>query len=713
MDQRRRFNAGEHKALYLASGGLCECAGCGACGPGGCGAPLEPGWHADHDEPHSRGGKTHVSNGLAKCPACNESKGNRMSGVPLLPWQEDAVNLYKGAGAPPRFLLAAVPGGGKTITAVAIAREVRRFTIVLVPQDDIVSDWRADLHSQGICPAEIKKGKDGRSIAVGTICPSCGTPASAVVMTYAFSAANPDILCKLLRERGPALLILDEIHHLRDGGAWLEPIKTAWPFAGHIKVLCLSGTPFRTDEESVPFIHTAGPFKGEMAMIPAEWVVEYSYGKAVGDKPPAVTQVIFERYDGDIEWLEESEDGEKRERSARLSGEHGKNTARKVRRHALNPAGNWLREVLSKADAKVQELRQGDDPRAGALTVCRNTDHAADTADLLTRIQSQPVFVYTQSYSTRQHLPGNGRVDERTGERTGNEIRVRLANGADGSVLDAYKESDAPHLVTVRKVSEGVNVPRLRVLVYATITRTMLFFMQVLGRVIRINRQLPKTADQTAWVFMPDEIEMRAFAAEIEQGAASAMVRDVLDDDEEEQDPTGMRDGTGNGSDGGPREQFLRSEADYSGATYSGQMHDADFMSIVRRVNRPEAEVIPVVRELAASGLLNLAALQPAATPATADSHTPIDPHAERNRAITKMRKAAKSWAALRLKNGEFRSYAESIAACNREVGNEHGVWAENPDITLGQAEKARSWIADRVRDIYYGNSEDDNALPF
>jgi superfamily II DNA or RNA helicase len=715
---RRYFNAAEHKALYLASDGLCECTGCDACGPGGCGVPLEPGWHADHDKPHSRGGRTHVSNGLAKCPPCNQSKGDSMISVTLLPWQEDAVNRYVTAGIPPRFLLAAVPGGGKTKTAAAIAEKVGRFTVVLVPQADIVSDWRADLHARGICTADVRKGKDGRSLSIGTVCPSCGQAATALVMTYLFSAANPEILCKVMRDRGPVLLILDEIHHLRDGGATLEPIQTAWPFAGEgsrkVCVLGLSGTPFRTDEEPVPFIHTPGPFKDERAMIPDDWVVDYSYGKAVSDRPAAVTQVIFERFGGDVEWEEKQDDGTKVEKSARWRGNHGKDTARKVRRHGVDPRGDWLRKVLVAADAKAEELRAAGDPHPGALVVCRNTDHAVDTADILATIHRRPVFVYTESYSTCRHRRGGGKINERTGEREGNQIAVRLGDGSDGSVLDAYKESDAVWLVTVRKVSEGVSVPRLRVLVYAAVIRTWLFFMQVLGRVIRINRNLSKTADQTAWVFIPDEEEITNFASEIEQQAAAALVQDALIDDDDLSDD-GQRTiacGPGGGASGRGRDQFLRSDAEYAGATYAGEMHDADFMEIVRLTNRPEAEAIPVVRALAEQGLLNVGTTREQATGNAAAVRQPEDPHKQRDRAVKKLREVTKSWAGVRLRAREFRSIGDAARECNREVGREFGVWAENPDITLEQALKATAWVQERMKDAYIARWGDD-ALPF
>src|ERR1700737_4949996 len=62
-------------------------------------------------------------------------------------------------------------------------------------------------------------------------------------------------------------------------------------------------------------------------------------------------------------------------------------------------------------------------------------------------------------------------------------------------------------LVAVRMVSEGVDIPRLRVGVYATTTTTDLFFRQAVGRLVR---WVPGVPDQRAWLFIPDDQRLRA-----------------------------------------------------------------------------------------------------------------------------------------------------------------------------------------------------------
>lgn len=67
-------------------------------------------------------------------------------------------------------------------------------------------------------------------------------------------------------------------------------------------------------------------------------------------------------------------------------------------------------------------------------------------------------------------------------------------------------------MVAVRMVSEGVDVPRLAVGVYATATSTPLFFAQAVGRFVRSRRK-----GEVATVFLPTVPVLLAHAATIER----------------------------------------------------------------------------------------------------------------------------------------------------------------------------------------------------
>ena len=84
-------------------------------------------------------------------------------------------------------------------------------------------------------------------------------------------------------------------------------------------------------------------------------------------------------------------------------------------------------------------------------------------------------------------------------------------------------------MVAVRMVSEGVDIPRLAVGVYATSVSTALFFAQAVGRFVRARRR-----GETASVFLPSIPVLLGFAAELE--AERDHVLAGRDDDAEEQE---------------------------------------------------------------------------------------------------------------------------------------------------------------------------------
>jgi superfamily II DNA or RNA helicase len=144
----------------------------------------------------------------------------------------------------------------------------------------------------------------------------------------------------------------------------------------------------------------------------------------------------------------------------------------------------------------LRELRAGTHPDAGGLVVAIDKEHAETLADRLARI---------------------------TGERPD----IVHSDAADASARIArFSAGSAPWLVSVLMVSEGVDVPRLRVGVYATTARTELFFRQVIGRFIR---RTPAPKDQMSHVFLPSDQKLKALATQIEEERNHALVLEPSD----------------------------------------------------------------------------------------------------------------------------------------------------------------------------------------
>lgn len=473
-DDRRRFNGGERVDLYLAADGRCE----------NCGAELEPGWNADHVNAHSRGGPTDVINGQALCPQCNREKGDRMDGgwrgAKLRDWQREALDVYlrKNAGD---FLTVATPGAGKTTFALRLAHEllstgIVERVVVVVPSDHLKVQWAQAAHRCGISLDPTTKNRDGLENRTDYI---------GAVLTYPQVARQPG-LHRTGVGRRRTLVILDEIHHAGDEKAWGDAVKYA--FDGAERRLALSGTPFRSDANPIPFItyeEGSDKIRRSVADFP------YSYGRAIRDG--VCRQVDFHFYDGEMRWRDSGAlDPDK---VASLSTELGEDDRSAVLETALDPATGWMKSLLTIADQGLTEMRV-DAPNAGGLVIAyRATTARAYARDLKAITGVEPVVVLSED-----------------GPKASKDI-------------DAFSESSARWLVAVKMVSEGVDVPRLAVGVYATVTGTPMFFRQAVGRFVRRGPD----EEHDALIFCPALPSLRTMAAQIE-----TEIRDEIEEEREE-----------------------------------------------------------------------------------------------------------------------------------------------------------------------------------
>jgi len=474
--KRRRFSDSERADLYLAAGGHCE----------DCGTELVPGWHADHDDPYSHGGKTDVINGRALCPPCNLAKGGRMNtwrGPELREWQREALEVYHRSNAAD-FLTVATPGAGKTTFALRLAHDLLNSgvvvrVVVVVPSDHLKVQWAAAAHKAGIEIDPTTKNRDGLENR---------TDYAGAALTYAQVARQPG-LHRTGVGRRRTLVILDEIHHAGDEKAWGDAAKYA--FEGAERRLALSGTPFRSDANPIPFItyeEGRDGIKRSVADYP------YSYGRAIRDG--VCRQVDFHFYDGEMRWRDSGAlDPDK---VASLSTELSEDDRSAVLETALDPSTGWIRGLLGIADQALTEMR-ADAPRAGGLVIAYRRDAArAYAQDLKAITGEEPVVV----------LSGE--------DDGGPEASKRI---------EAFSNSSARWLVAVRKVSEGVDVPRLAVGVYATRTGTPMFFRQAAGRFVR---RAPDE-EHSALIFCPALPALRTMAAQIE-----VEIRDEIEEQREE-----------------------------------------------------------------------------------------------------------------------------------------------------------------------------------
>jgi superfamily II DNA or RNA helicase len=274
-------------------------------------------------------------------------------------------------------------------------------------------------------------------------------------VTYQQVCLAPALFQRACRNRR-TLLIFDELHHAGDGKDWGMALRQA--FSDAVFRLALSGTPFRSDNNPIPFVRYE---EGESQ-------ADFTYGYAEAIREEVCRPILFPSYEGELTWLSDG-------REHRATFEDGLTFERQ--RERLKTAllqDTWLGSVIADAHADLCRLRKQEQPDAGGLIIAMSQDHARQVADLVARI-------------------------------TG--VRAQIAVSDDPSASDTIA-AFAGHrkqqwLVAVNMVSEGVDIPRLRIGIYATNVLTEMYFRQVVGRFVRMQDGLPKP--QRAWLYLPKD----------------------------------------------------------------------------------------------------------------------------------------------------------------------------------------------------------------
>jgi superfamily II DNA or RNA helicase len=382
---------------------------------------------------------------------------------PLRAWQRKALVEYlRRPGSD--FLAVATPGAGKTTFALRIAAElladrtVQALTVVC-PTEHLKSQWAAAAAGVGIQLDAAFRNADLHS----------ARDLHGAVLTYAQVGAAPAVHRRRTVAR-PTMVVLDEIHHAGDSRTWGDGIRDAFEPAE--RRLMLTGTPFRSDDNPIPFVTYE---RGPDGLLRSRSDSTYGYADAL--REGVVRPVLFMAYSGETRWRTSAGD----ELAARLGEPMTRDLVAQAWRTALDHRGDWMPQVLRAADARLSRLREHGMADAGGLVIASDQPTARAYARLLHGISGEhPVVV--------------------------------LSDDAGASArIAAFARSRQRWLVAVRMVSEGVDIPRLAVGVYATSASTPLYFAQAIGRFVRARRP-----GETATVFLPSVPQLLGLASEME-----------------------------------------------------------------------------------------------------------------------------------------------------------------------------------------------------
>jgi superfamily II DNA or RNA helicase len=393
-------------------------------------------------------------------------------------WQKAALLKFE-AGRRRNFLAVATPGAGKTTFALsacvrALRAGVAGRVLVVAPTSHLKLQWAEAAEQFGLALESGWASSDGQ----------LPSDMHGVIVTYQQVAASANALRPMSKN---AFAIIDEVHHAAESRAWGDGIRHALAEAS--RRLCLSGTPFRSDQNAIPFVR----YDGDNA-VPD---YEYGYAEALSDRR-VVRPVYFPRIGGRMEWS--SSDGTSHQYG--FKDEIGKRLAGERLRTALSLGSEWLPAILTQANTQLNHLRQSE-PSAGGMVIAMDQDHARGIAQIF-----------------RQHLG----------------VKPIIATSDDPEAsqkISAFSNSESPWIVAVRMVSEGVDIPRLRVGVYATNTTTDLFFRQAVGRLVRFTGS---NAGQRAYMYIPDDSRLRSFAMGIREQRRHSLYKEETPDEISEQE---------------------------------------------------------------------------------------------------------------------------------------------------------------------------------
>jgi superfamily II DNA or RNA helicase len=394
-------------------------------------------------------------------------------------WQQKGLQAWSAAidSNQQIFFTEACPGSGKTRVAIAAAKlafDKRDIDMVIVvaPTERVHDQWVEAGIEYGLRLRRWSSEQLGDSIITGA------NP-TGIITTYAQMSND------LVREafevwtrRRRVLVVLDEIHHCGENRKWADSVQIA--FKNATRLLVLSGTPFRSDDRPIPFIMGEPDENGLRRVRNAD--AKYTYAEAVRDR--VCRSVAFQKVNTTVQLEDESG-----MRPTSLDDPSVEDEWRnKAYRAAICPERcDFSRYMLAQAWAELQRIRRDEQPDAAMLIIAASQDNARDAARIMGRIAGQ-------------------RVSKAWTDLTNSQGRIEAF---------ASEGCTDPVLVSVAMVAEGVDIPRIRVIVYLSTIMTEMWFRQIVGRAVRM--QNGPGGDQYAKVFIPQMPALVSMAHDIER----------------------------------------------------------------------------------------------------------------------------------------------------------------------------------------------------
>lgn len=296
------------------------------------------------------------------------------------------------------------------------------------------------------------------------------------VFTYHWIFNNQDAFERLFNEK--TAFLCDEIHHAGEHKSWGEMLRVRAKNAA--RYIMLTGTPFRDDECKLPYVRYV---KHELQ---PDYM--YSYGDALADG--YVRPLTFIPYDAEGQW---------NINDALAHGTFGDEYKPAEIQRLLNTviATNtaFMATMINNAHQRLMAARNGM-PDAGGIVICRDQEHARQMKRLVQKItHTNPILAISDDKNSDKHLQG-------------------------------FKEGTDHWLIVVGKGKEGLDIPRLRVGVWATNVTRRLTFLQFIGRVVRQRGN----GHEPAYIYLPAHPSLIQYAYEVDKMVTHTLEEQTIEE---------------------------------------------------------------------------------------------------------------------------------------------------------------------------------------
>ncbi|MBR7798557.1 DEAD/DEAH box helicase [Undibacterium fentianense] len=377
----------------------------------------------------------------------------------LRKWQSACIELAwrKFATKENHFLCLATPGAGKTVMASTLANRLfleNKIDLVLCfsPSVTVASDFESALATHTNLRMDGLLGSKGRSL----------TYQGMLHLNASFWA---------LFETYRIFVIFDEIHHcagdgIENANAWGQ--KIIENIQGHAAyTLALTGTPWRSDQIPIALSRYC-----QNNRIHCDYI--YGLMQAVSDNVCRTPQITL--IDNDNVTVKQNGESFKYSSFGQLLKDSKCSYQQLIENEEL------IAYLIGKSTGKLNTIRK-QIPDAGGLIVAASVEHANKIVRILEDRFSEKAYVATYRVEDPQQT------------------------------INEFKHNSEKWIVAVGMISEGTNIPRLRVCCHLTRVKTELHFRQVLGRILRSNDE----TKSDAFLYMPAEPDLIEYATRVAQ----------------------------------------------------------------------------------------------------------------------------------------------------------------------------------------------------